>query len=234
MGKKYSVILADPPWDWKVWNEESGLGRSAAAHYPVMATEEICKMPIKSLASENCALFMWAIWPKIFDSKVVAESWGFEYSTLAFEWLKLGRNWSKLKFQLSMLNSIESHDLLEKLLFFGMGHYTRANPEPCLLFTRGSVPVATRKERNVLFAPIGRHSEKPDGQYGKIENLYPNARRLELFARKRRVGWDSFGNEVDGSVVIGEKKSEAKSKKAEIQMSIFDALGKKEIEENGD
>lgn len=55
-------------------------------------------------------------------------------------------------------------------------------------------------ERNFIIAPVREHSRKPDEQYQKIERLYPNAKKLELFARRRREGWDAFGNECEGSI----------------------------------
>jgi N6-adenosine-specific RNA methylase IME4 len=85
--------------------------------------------------------------------------------------------------------------------FTGLGYYTRANPEQCLLATRGKG--LKRKARNVprlIVAPRGRHSEKPVEAYRRIERLFGNVSRVELFARCRRAGWDAFGNQVEGSM----------------------------------
>jgi len=177
---KYDVILADPPWDFEVWNRDTGSGRSASLHYPTMKLDDICALPISEIAADNCALFIWAIWPRIFDAQAVIKSWGFEYRTLGFEWVKLNK--SGLGF------------------YFGMGYYTRANPEPCLLAIKGRMPVATRSERNLLISPVREHSQKPDEAYGKVERLYPGKKYVELFARRRRDGWDAFGNQVQGSI----------------------------------
>jgi len=182
MAAKYDVILADPPWDFAVWSKDTGSGRSASAHYQTMALDEICALPIAELAAENCALFMWSVWPRIFDAKPVIEAWGFKYKTLGFEWVKQTK--TGMKFHM------------------GMGYYTRANSEPCLLAVKGRMPVQTRGERNLLIAPIRAHSQKPDEQYNKIERLYPNMRYLELFARHRRPGWDAFGNQVEDSIAL--------------------------------
>jgi len=62
--------------------------------------------------------------------------------------------------------------------------------------------VAVHNERNFIIAPIREHSRKPDEQYEKIERLYPGARKIELFARHRRMGWDVFGNQVEGSIAL--------------------------------
>lgn len=183
---KYDVILADPPWDFEVWNRDTGSGRSAISHYDVMSLDDICNLPIAELASENCALFMWAVWPRIFDAKTVIEAWGFEYKTLAFDWFKTTKNG-------------KAH--------FGMGYYFRANPEPCLLAVKGNMPVSVHNERNwmaenVIVSQHRGHSVKPDEQYEKIERVYPNKRYLELFARRKREGWDSWGNEIESDIVL--------------------------------
>lgn len=175
----YGIILADPPWRFETWSEAGGK-RSPDVHYETMSLDSICALPVAGLAAENCALFLWAIWPRIFEAQRVIEAWGFTYRTLAWEWLKLNPSGIGLK--------------------MGLGYYTRANPEPCLLAVRGRMPVAVRNERNVLIAPVREHSRKPDEQYAKIERLYPGTRRLELFARQRWPGWDVWGNQVQPSI----------------------------------
>lgn len=191
---KFDVILADVPWQFRVWNKDTGHGRTAEAHYPTMSLDQICALPVADLAAPNAALFFWGVWPSIFDAQTVIEAWGFTYKTLAFEWIKLNKRWDT-KF-LPML-SHTGYDLLYKLFFMGMGYYTRANPEPCLLAIKGKMPVAVRNERNLLIAPIRKHSQKPQEQYEKIERLYPNGRYLELFARHAQPGWVSWGNEAE-------------------------------------
>lgn len=179
---KYDVILADPPWQFHCWDGPRLQRRTAESHYSTMSLEEICELPVTNLAASNCALFLWAVWPRIFDAEDVIRAWGFEYKTLAWEWVKL--NPSGLGFHM------------------GMGHYTRANPEPCLLAVRGSMPVAVHNERNLLISCVREHSRKPDEQYDKIEALYPDMRYLELFARRHRPGWHVWGNEVESDVVL--------------------------------
>lgn len=88
-----------------------------------------------------------------------------------------------------------------------MGYYTRSNSEPCLLATRGNLPkLANRGIKALIYSAIQRHSQKPIDQYRKIEELYPNMEYLELFARQKRPGWSSWGNEVDCDVQLGELK----------------------------
>ena len=88
-----------------------------------MTLKDICTLPIKSLTEPNSVLFMWSVWPSIFDAEKVINAWGFQYKTLGFEWWKLNQNWQKAC--LPMLGLMKQYRWLEKLFFFGMGYYTR-------------------------------------------------------------------------------------------------------------
>jgi len=184
---KYDVILADPPWAFEVWDKDTGQGRSAESHYSTMGIEELCALPIRELAADNCALFMWAVWPSLLDyPKMVFDAWEFNYRTIGFVWVKANK--SGFGF------------------FTGMGYYARANTEPCLLAVRGSMPVARHDIQSLIYSPVREHSRKPDEQYAKIEKLYPGKRYLELFARRKRAGWDSWGNEIESDLEIRVEK----------------------------
>lgn len=172
--QKYGVILADPPWKFRTYSPK-GQGKSAERHYPTMATREICALPIADLAADNCALFIWGVWPRIFDVERVIAAWGFNYSGLAWEWIKFNPKTGKYA--------------------FGGGYGTRKNVEPCLLARRGAPRNKDRSIRDMIFSPRREHSRKPDEQYGRIEKMYDGP-CLELFARCPRPGWDSWGNEV--------------------------------------
>lgn len=189
---KYATIYIDPPWKYKVWSEPgSGRGRLAIEHYDLMEIEEIKAIPIPDLMDKNCAVFMWSTWTHLPEAFDVANAWGLEYKTCAFNWVKLNK-------------------MQRDTPFTGMGYWTRANSEPCLLFTKGS---PRRKSKDVpqmlidwqgglfetetIATPIGRHSEKPQAIYERIEALVPGA-YCEVFARKARPGWDVYGNEIDG------------------------------------
>ena len=114
--KKYSVIYADPPWRYRVYSKK-GLGRSAESHYPTMSLEDIKALPIGELAAKDCVLFMWITFPCMQEALQVLEAWGFEYKTTAFVWIKQNR--------------------VSDGLFWGMGYWTRANAELCILATKG-------------------------------------------------------------------------------------------------
>ena len=178
---EYQVILADPPWQYDNYaappGETHDRARGAQKHYPTMKTEDICALPVHGACAEQTALFMWATWPLIKDAFVVMEAWGFTYKTLAWEWIKLNPS------------SIG--------VYVGMGNYTRSNPEPCLLAFNGEpLKVQDHAVSSVMMCPIMEHSRKPEAQYHRIQRLYPQASKLELFARRETEGWDVWGNEV--------------------------------------
>jgi len=182
----YDVILADPPWYFRNYSANDphtvhNRGRGQQRHYPTMTEDEICALKIP--AAKDSVLFLWSCWPILPQSLRVIEAWGFEYKSLAWVWIKANR--SGMGF------------------FHGMGYYTRANSEPCLLATRGDLPKpANRGIQALIYHPVMEHSRKPDDQYRKIEALYPNMRYLELFARRKRIGWDVWGNEVESDIQI--------------------------------
>lgn len=179
----YDVILADPPWHFREWIASHGRNsRSAESHYPIMSDEEIKTMEIWRYANNNCVLFLWCVWPKLAETWETMRSWGFEYKTIAWVWVKAKP--SGFGF------------------FTGMGYYTRANTEPCLLAVRGTMQVARHDIQALIYSPVREHSRKPDEQYAKIEKLYPNMRYLELFARHKRPGWDVWGNEIESDIEL--------------------------------
>lgn len=178
----YQLIYADPPWHFRV-RSPKGESRSAKKHYPVMSLDEIAALPVSKIAAKNSVLLMWTIDPMLYVAFNVIKAWGFKFKTVGFYWAK---------------QNIKSAGF-----FSGMGYYTRANPEQCLLATRGTG--LKRKDRSVqrlIVAPRGRHSEKPIEAFNRIERLFGNVHRIELFARQRRPGWDAFGNEVEGSISL--------------------------------
>ena len=185
--KKYSVILADPPWHFHNYDDEPGefkkeklRSRKAQSFYPTMSIDELCILNIPT--DKNAALFLWACWPLLPEAMRLIDAWKFKYKTVAWNWVK------------STPSGFSFH--------FGMGYYTRANTEPCLLAVRGSMPVAVHDVQALIYSPVQEHSKKPDEQYDKIARLYPTGDRLEMFARHKHEGWDVWGNEVDSDIVI--------------------------------
>lgn len=179
--KKYQIIYADPPWEYKVYSKK-GQTRSAEAHYPTMTLADIQALPVGKLADDNCILFMWTTIPLLRDCFSVMESWGFTYKTVAFVWVKQNRR--------------------SDSLFWGMGHWTRANAELCMLATRGHPRRKSAGVHQVIISHIENHSKKPDDARKRIVELVGDLPRIELFAREKTPGWDVWGNEVTCDVLL--------------------------------
>ena len=179
--KNYSVIYADPPWSYRQCGTGPKSRGNAVQHYHTMAVEDICALPVQRLAGGGgCALFMWATFPTIPDALRVMQAWGFEYKTAAFVWVKKNRK--------------------SGTPFWGIGAYTRANAEVCLL---GITPDFKAKEQikshavhQIVEEPIQAHSVKPDEVRKRIVTLMGDVPRIELFARQRATGWDAWGDEL--------------------------------------
>lgn len=187
----YGAILADPPWRFRTWDQREAIPRtrstgtnvSAATHYTTMDLEDIAALPVGALAAPDCSLFLWATWPNLMDAMATIRAWGFTYKTAAFVWTK------------AHAGQLELFD--EAILgYMGLGYWTRANTEPCLLATRGKPKRLAADVRQAIIEPRREHSRKPDCVHERIERLVAGP-YLELFARARRPGWDAWGDEVD-------------------------------------
>jgi len=173
----YSIIYADPPWNFKAWGKNEN--RSPKNHYVCMGIEDIYNLPVQSLAADNCVLFMWAVNPLLPEAFETIKRWGFTYKTVAFTWVKT-------------TEKNKNH--------FGLGYWTRANPEICLLATKGKISRVNAGVPNLQIHKVREHSRKPDEIRGEIVRLLGDLPRIELFARSQTQGWDVFGNEVEGSI----------------------------------
>ena len=170
----YEVIYADPPW------METGGGKSkrgADKHYPLMKTSDIIALgsDVQRVAEDDSLLFLWVTNSFLPDGLSVMAAWGYRYVT--------NLAWVKPR--------------------FGLGFYLRGQHELLLFGVRGK-PERSRQEASragryippsVLSAGTTEHSAKPQALYGMIE-LMSEGPYLEMFARKRRPGWDAWGNEV--------------------------------------
>jgi N6-adenosine-specific RNA methylase IME4 len=169
LGKKlYGVLYADPPWRFELYNRDSS-NIAVERHYPTMTLEEIAKKKIP--AAKNCVLFLWATVPMLPHALAVMSAWGFEYKSAC--------GWHKDR--------------------AGTGYWFRGALELLLVGTRGNVPAPASGEQwpQVIEAPRGRHSEKPEVFAEMIGKLFPHVPKLEMFARKARPGFDAWGNEID-------------------------------------
>ena len=174
---KYKTIYADPPWAYYVYSKK-GRGRCAENHYKTMEIEDIKNLPVKEIAADDCILFLWVTFPCLLEGLEVMESWGFAYKTCGFVWVKRNRK--------------------SDGYFTGLGFWTRANAEICLIGTRGHPKRASNSVRQICDARIMEHSRKPDEIRERIVQLCGDVPRIELFAREKTTGWDALGNEIDG------------------------------------
>jgi N6-adenosine-specific RNA methylase IME4 len=180
---KYGAILADPPWGFQAWDgkDKKVASRGSVTPYETMDMRALSRLPVDELAAENCALFMWVVWPTLPEAIGVMEAWGFKYKTCDFAWLKADpyRLWA-----------------LEEDVRMGLGYWTRANSEVCLLGTRGKPKRLDAGVRQGIIEPIRQHSRKPDCLHDRINSLVAGP-YCELFARQKRPGWDVWGNQTD-------------------------------------
>lgn len=178
---RYRIILADPAWDYEHWNDKT---TDRPRHYDRLTINELCGLPVSEHLEDNAALFLWVPdWLPPKDGQQVLEAWGFTYRTKAWVWVKQRKRGLGLH--------------------MGMGRYTRANPEDCLLGVKGTMPVKDKGIVKVIWSPVREHSRKPDEQYDIIQRLYPDGKRLELFARRRHSpAWDVWGNQVESDLAL--------------------------------
>lgn len=164
--------------------------------YRTMSIEEIADLPVKKLADENCALFLWVTFPLLKEIWKVIAAWGFTYKSVAFVWIKQNKKADSL--------------------FWGMGYWTRANAEICILATKGSPKRYSKRVHQVIVSHIEEHSKKPEEARRRIEQLMGDVPRIELFARRETPGWDVWGNEVAcslGTEILQENKRKETSEK---------------------
>jgi N6-adenosine-specific RNA methylase IME4 len=172
--KLYGVLYADPPCQFEPYSRETGMDRAADNHYPTMPTTDIAAMKIPAAAA--CVLFLWSTVPMLRDALDVMATWDFTYRSAVV--------WDKLR--------------------AGTGYWLCSRAELLLIGTRGDAvpaPAPGQQMSQVIQAPRGQHSEKPDIFADEIARLFPTVPKLEMFARKARAGWDSHGNEVDAPAI---------------------------------
>jgi N6-adenosine-specific RNA methylase IME4 len=175
--RTYGAILADPPWSFRNWSPK-GTGRNAISHYPCLDFAKLASLPIANLAADDCALFLWATDPLLPRAFELIQAWGFDYKTVGFYWVKLNTGSAR-----------------PPGYFTGLGYWTRANPEQCLLATRGAPSRRTKDVKRLIVEKRREHSRKPDCVRERIERLVGGP-YLELFARQTSEGWDCWGDQV--------------------------------------
>jgi N6-adenosine-specific RNA methylase IME4 len=177
---KWDIVYADPPWQYK--RNFGGYRGAAENHYRTMPEAAIAALPVKSIMSDTSVLFMWVTGPTLDVAMRVLKAWGLEYRGVSYVWVKTTQ---------------------QGKVMGGWGvmpTFTKPTTEYVLAATfkpRGRpFPILTLKQHQVLLAPRGRHSEKPQEIRDRIVELCGDRPRIELFARTRVPGWDAWGNEA--------------------------------------
>jgi len=170
--KKYNVIVADPPWQYRNKKTGGSMKSGSDAKYPTMSLDEICVLKIPNICEKDCVLFLWGTTPLADYAIDVMKAWGFDYKTKIY--------W-------------------RKVMSLGMGYWFRGQVEECLVGVRGNVKAFRCQKPNFIQSKARNHSQKPEEFFGLIEPVldqYSLNSRIELFAREKREGWDCWGNEV--------------------------------------
>lgn len=177
----YELLMIDPPWDFSLFSMKGG-NKSPQKHYRCLPLEEIKAFPIQDLAAPNSMCMLWGTAPMLEQQMGVLRHWGFTYKTELI-WRKVTVNGKQT---------------------FGPGYIARGSHESILVGTKGHPKLVHKK--NIRSCNDGirrRHSEKPEEYYQIAERMMPKAKKIEIFSRTNRPGWDSFGDQVglfDGDV----------------------------------
>lgn len=181
MKKKYQIIYADPPWNYTTFSSGHG-GRQENQHYKTMRMVDIYDMPVQKITADDAVLFLWAVPSLLPEAIHTMKSWGFDFKTIGFNWVKTNPK--------------------SGTPFFGMGQWTRTNSEICLLGVKGKPKRVSAAVSQIVMTPIGKHSEKPQEVRKRIVELMGDIPRIELFARQKTAGWDVWGNEVESDIKL--------------------------------
>lgn len=174
--KKFSTILADPPWQF-----QNSTGKIAPEHkrlnrYPTLDLEKIKELPVNEISKDRCHLYLWVPNALVNEGLEVMKSWGFKYKSNII--------WQKIR------KDGEPDGR-------GVGFYFRNTTEMLLFGVKGK-NIRTlkpgRTQVNVIKSQKREHSRKPDEQYKIIESCSWGP-FLELFARGKRKNWTVWGNE---------------------------------------
>jgi len=189
--KKFKIIYADPPWRYgsksKVNDYQGdsfhGVQNKLEEAYDTMSTQDIKNLPIKNITDKDCACFLWCTDSHLKEGIEVLEAWGFKYKTVAFNWIKKTNKGNTC---------------------FNVAPWTLKSSEICLLGTKG-VMTKYKKSNSVkqlIESERTKHSKKPEEAIKRIEELFGDISRLEMFCRFPRDGWEIWGNEVKNSIKL--------------------------------
>lgn len=175
---KFKLAVIDPPWNWKAYSKK---GDGKAPPYERM-DDALYELDIKPILEKDAVVMLWVIDSMLPEAMELVKKWGLDFRTVGFYWTK------------------ERPSGAEHM---GTGYYTRANPEQCWLLRQGrGIPRISASVRRWLHAPVGGHSAKPEAFYERLEALFGDVPRIDIFARATRAGWTTIGNEIDGKDIF--------------------------------
>lgn len=177
--KKYDILLIDPPWSYYGQQDKWG---AAAKFYATMTDEDILSLPIADLLNKKAVVFVWATAPRLDIAIDAIRSWGLHYRGVAFTWVKTTKSGVPIKAQ-GVRPSIVKPTCEFVLV---ASNVKKGRP----------LQLASESIVHTVLAPVNEHSAKPEEIQKRIETMYPNSNRLEMFARRKRIGWECWGNEV--------------------------------------
>ena len=172
----YSIVYADPAWNYTSFSNKIPSRSKEGQPYNAMRMVDIYDFELPPL-NDDCVLFLWATSALLPEALHTIKCCGFEFKTVAFTWIKKNKKETTTN-------------------FWGMGSWTRSNPEYCLLATRGNPKAVSHSVHSVIETPIEEHSKKPNCVRDKIVELCGDLPRIELFARQSATGWDAQGNQL--------------------------------------
>jgi len=192
---KYKTILADPPWPYNspravVGNGGRGSQNGKAkeiiqtdvlAHYSTMSIEELKQLPINDLAENQSHLYLWTTNSFMVEAHDIAKAWGFTPKTI--------------------LTWVKTHHTNAAKPSMKTGYWYRSATEHIVFAVRGQLRLKGAATPTAFLLPRLPHSVKPEYFYELIEQQSEGP-FLELFARRLRQGWDSWGNEIKSTINI--------------------------------
>ncbi|WP_308317748.1 MT-A70 family methyltransferase [Serratia marcescens] len=199
--RQYDLIMADPPWQYgnKISNGAAG------NHYSTMTLQDLKRLPVWSIAAENSVLAMWYTGTHAEQAKELATAWGFDVRQMfLFTWVKLNKlaekhinkALTKMHRDDQRVDYLDIMRLLNEQTRMNPGNYSRGNQESILVAVRGTgLERQDASVKQVIYAPITQHSAKPWEARHRLERLYGDVSRIELFSRGDAPGWHHWGNE---------------------------------------
>ena len=177
----FDVVLADPPWSYYGQQDKWA---AAAKFYNTMSDEELLGFDISSFLKPTGVLFMWVTSPRFDFGIDLMRSWGLHYRGIAFVWVKTKKDG---------VTPIGAQGVRPS--------FVKPTSEYVIVgsFKKKGRPLAISDEGvpQIVLAPKQEHSRKPDEIHKRIDRLYPEMDKIELFARRSYPGWSVWGNEVD-------------------------------------